>query len=84
MMKLPLDLPKPSFRKVDDELSRKPSTPVDALPRSFGCEAFLLMAILRPFDANLYDVDQAGEGFHRPDYYIRHIGMRSDIAEGHF
>jgi hypothetical protein len=74
MMKLPLDLPKPSFRKVDDELSRKPSTP----------EAFLLMAILRPFDANLYDVDQAGEGFHRPDYYIRHIGMRSDIAEGHF
>lgn len=69
---LPDSLPKPTFRKVDDDLSRKPSAPVDALSRSFGCQ-FRPLSTLEQSPHPTF-VDRDGEGFDRPAHYIRHTG----------
>jgi hypothetical protein len=66
----PEDLPKVSFRRIDDDLSKPVVGLSDTLARSFGCTCVqnkLVLGLKRSPDCD-------GSDFERPVHYIRHTG----------
>src|SRR5260370_3882411 len=71
-MRLPAleDLPKVSFRRVDDDLSKPVVGVSDTLDRSFGCTRVLNKCVFE--SETVLDCD--GSDFKCPAHYIRHTG----------